>query len=392
MSNNKYYFPLHLDGGNRGCEGIAKGTSVILDVNRTQLIGLCTNTSLDQRLGIDKYVSLYPSYGLSFLDRIKRRIFSFLNHDIDKRILYDYHLQYDSFLDCIKGNDMMLSTGGDMLCYVNNQVNYTNNKLHERGVKTILWGCSMGPENLTPEKENTLRNFSLVYARESLSFRFFKELGLKNVVCYPDPAFVLKSESVTLPDIFDHGYVIGVNLSNYTVGDYNLNTEFGQEVRILLDYIFKQTSYQVLLIPHVLWADQDDRIIARNVAEEYSTFSDRLSILDSEKLNYQQIRFVISKCHAFIGGRTHAVISAYSTAVPTIALGYSIKSKGIAKDLDLSDEYVVDSKNIKKKGVLLGAFMSLDNDYMKIKEHLHSFIPQYIARTKEIKTLIEKEI
>ena len=390
MKNNKFYFPLHLNGGNRGCEGIAKGTALILDVDRTQLVGLCTNTILDRRLGIEKYLYLFPFNGLSLLDKIKRRIYSYLIHDNDKRIQFDYHLQYDSFLDSIQENDIMLSTGGDMLCYVNNQVNYTNNKLHERGVRTILWGCSMGPENLTPEKEETLHNFSLIYARESLSYEFFKGLGLKNVVCFPDPAFVLNPECVTLPDLFNHGAVIGINLSNYTVGDYNLNTEFGKEIRILLDYIFNQTSYQILLIPHVLWADQDDRIIARNVAEEYSAFSERLSILDSEKMNYQQIRFIISKCHLFIGGRTHAVISAYSTEVPTIALGYSIKSHGIAKDIGLPDEYVVDSKNIKNRGVLLDSFKTLENDYRKIKEHLHSFMPQYIRRTKDIKKIIKE--
>ena len=26
----KYYFPIHLDGGNRGCEAIAKGTAMLL--------------------------------------------------------------------------------------------------------------------------------------------------------------------------------------------------------------------------------------------------------------------------------------------------------------------------------------------------------------------------
>ena len=58
MKNNKFYFPLHLNGGNRGCEGIAKGTALILDVDRTQLVGLCTNTILDRRLGIEKYLYL----------------------------------------------------------------------------------------------------------------------------------------------------------------------------------------------------------------------------------------------------------------------------------------------------------------------------------------------
>ena len=39
----KFYFPVHLDGGNRGCEGIAKGTAAILGEPKENLIGLCRN-------------------------------------------------------------------------------------------------------------------------------------------------------------------------------------------------------------------------------------------------------------------------------------------------------------------------------------------------------------
>lgn len=92
---------------------------------------------------------------------------------------------------------------------------------------------------------------------------------------------------------------------------------------------------------------QDDRIISNLIKEKYH--SDRISILDSNSLNYCQIRFVISKCRCFIGARTHSVISAYSTCTPAIALGYSIKSKGIAKDLNMPQNTVVNSANIKKE-------------------------------------------
>lgn len=46
----KIYFPIHLDGGNRGCEAIAKGTAEILGLPKEQLIGLCRNIELDKRL------------------------------------------------------------------------------------------------------------------------------------------------------------------------------------------------------------------------------------------------------------------------------------------------------------------------------------------------------
>ena len=55
----------------------------------------------------------------------------------------------------ITKDDLVPFTGGDKLCYDDNEIIYINNWLHAKGIKTILWGCSMGPENLTPEKEET---------------------------------------------------------------------------------------------------------------------------------------------------------------------------------------------------------------------------------------------
>ena len=391
---HKYYIPLHLDGNNRGCEGIAKGTAMILGKQKDDLVGLCTNIPLDKKLNIDQFVTLVASRRRTLLFRIVNRIYyevlKFFTTDnlILSSIIYFY--DYHFFIKRMNKGDVMLSTGGDLMCYVDNQVITTSASAKRQGAKTILWACSMGKNNLTPRKEKALRGFDLIYARETLSFEFFKSLGLKNVICYPDPAFILQPEETDLPICFTKGQVIGVNLSNYTVGAYDLNTPFGREVKTFLNYIFKSTSYQVLLIPHVMWKGQDDRIISKAVIDEYNLFADRITILNSEDLNYLQIRYVISQCHAFIGGRTHAVISAYSTYVPTIALGYSIKSRGISKDLDIPDKYVLDSKHVNNENELLNAFLDLEVNVEEFKKHLSGVIPEYIGRTKDIKSIIEK--
>lgn len=387
----KFYFPIHLNGGNRGCEGIAKGTAQLLSVPKERLIGLCSDVRLDTSLHIDNVVTLQEKRRLSVGFRVINKFYtvflSLFRIDNYRASCFSYNYLYKTFLRQMKKGDIMVSTGGDMLCYHDNEVVYTTMLAKKQGVKTVLWGCSMGKENLSERKLDTLRNFDLIYARESLSCDFFKSLGLNNVFCFPDPAFVLKAEKAPIPYCFKKGDVIGLNLSNYTVGAFNLDSPFGKEVRKLLDYIFNNTEYQVLLIPHVLWKEQDDRIISKSVVEEYSRFSDRITVLDSGSMNYLQIRYVISKCVIFIGGRTHAVISAYSMSVPTIALGYSIKSIGIAKDLGVSD-YVVDTKHI-KNGVLLNMFESLVNNLQQINTHLTSFMPEYIGRARGIKQILD---
>lgn len=386
----KYFFPVHLNGGNRGCEGIAKGTAKILNEPAYSLIGLCTDVAIDRQLGIDQCVTLQQPRTPSLLFRVSNRLnvqFKKMRHcDEYDQSEYSRKYVYGAFVEQMSSHDILVSTGGDMMCYNDNFVIYTALEAKRRGCKTILWGCSMGPQNLTPRKEEALRNFDLIYARETLSRDFFLSLGLKNVICYPDPAFALEPSSTELPTCFSKGKVIGINLSNLTMGAFNLNTPFGKEVRNLLDYILQKTDYQILLIPHVTWKGQDDRLLANVVRDEYQETADgRISILNIDNLNYLQIRYIISQCYIFIGGRTHAVISAYSTCTPAIALGYSIKSKGIAHDLGISEDYVVDSKSKTLNGQLLDAFKQTDKKQSDIKSQLKRVIPGYREQTKLIK-------
>ena len=377
----KYYFPIHLDGGNRGCEAIAKSSAILLGERPEHIFGYCRNVALDTQLGVGEYLTLVPCTRDSYVvDRFLAALNKFFHTAKTQkwRLLYPYK----SFLRRITQEDVVISTGGDMLCYDNNEVVYTNDSLHQRGVKTILWGCSMGPENQTKEKLDTLSRFSLIYARESLTYEYFKSLGLKHLCLLPDPAFILEPQSFPLPPYFMEDNIIGLNISNYVMGGMSVDGAFGQEVLGLIDYILEETTYHILFVPHVTWNDgvvnQDDRQMARIVSVHFGN-PDRLHTLDIDSLNYCQIRYAISKCRMFIGARTHAVISAYSMCVPTIALGYSIKSRGIAKDLGLDERLVVNSKNF-TKGALLSSFAYLMEHETTVRQHLQNIMPEYRQR------------
>lgn len=388
----KFYFPIHLDGGNRGCEGIAKGTALILNETKANLVGLCRNIPLDTQLGIANFITLIPYKTLTLHEKVYNKIIKVLKIlHIGRHLKYKEVDQMRLFLRYVSSDDIMVSTGGDMMCYDDSSPSISSVKLaKERGIKTVLWGCSMGKENLTPKKEIALKNFSLIYARETLSYTFFKSIGLENVICFPDPAFVLDSEICILPDCFSRTEeIVGLNLSNFIIGNNDLNTPFGDEVRKMLSYIFDHTDMHVLLVPHVMWQGQDDRFICNVIVSEFKNYSSRISVLDSERRNYLQIRYVISKCHSFIGARTHAVISAYSTCVPAIALGYSIKSKGIAKDLHLPDELVVDTVHEIKPGQLLKSFLYLEANYSTIKSHLQEIMPAYKKKAYQVREFVK---
>lgn len=383
----RMFFPIHLDGGNRGCEAIAKGTALILKERKENLIGLCTNIELDHRLKVNDYITLQPMRKKNITFRIKNKMYKSIIHDEWKRKSFIYRYDYSSFLNQMNKEDIMISTGGDMMCYDENQVIYTVDYLHKRGIHSILWGCSIGENNLTPRKLDALRKFSVIYARETLTQEVLSNHHIDNVVVFPDPAFALDPSPCQLPICFSQGEVIGINLSNYVMGGFDLNSTFAREVDALVKYILQSTDYHILLIPHVMWQNQDDRIISALIKEKYE--SDRISILNSDTLNYCQIRYVISKCHCFIGARTHAVISAYSTCTPSIAIGYSIKSRGIAKDIGMPEDTLVDSVNI-KGGQLLDSFKYTIAHLENMKRLLKINMPIYRKKTWEASMVINE--
>lgn len=376
----KFHLLMHIDGGNRGCEAITESTAILLKEPAEKIIAYTRNGKLDSFLGLNKYCTLI-SAKVGILYKIVRKILLLI---VKKQKLRN-QIAYHSFLPHmkkIKPDDIFLSTGGDMMCYVDNEVIFTNNYLHDKGVKTILWGCSMGLENATPAKMDTLKKFSAIYARESLSFDFFCRMNLKNVFLLPDPAFVLKPRPCNIPSVFNENYVVGINLSNYILKDNSLESNKAKQVLELINHILEKTKYHILFIPHVFWKEQNDIVVCNMVKAKLNN-NPRISILNSELLNYCEIRYVISKCKFFVGARTHSVISAYSMMVPTIALGYSIKARGIAKDIGMPEKLVVDFRENLKNSILLDAFLYLENNESQIRSILSQNIPPYVKQLEE---------
>ena len=381
----KYFFPIHLDGGNRGCEAIARGTVEILNLKKEDYIGLCTDVSLDSRLGLDSICSLQRAKPLNIFKRIFNKIYRISLGELPSSLKYGQH--YDYFLNQTTKDDVCLITGGDMLCYGNNELNYIVNQLHSRKIPVILWGCSFGKENLTPEKEIILKKFSAITARESLTFSYLvSDLKIKNVSLYPDPAFVLKPQPTELPDYFKEN-VLGINISNFVSKDSMKDNGFFRHFIDFIDYVLKKTELTVVLIPHVFWRGQDDREVCNMVKGRFAD-NNRILIFDTERLNYCQIRFAISKCTYFIGARTHAMISAYSTCTPALALGYSIKSKGIAKDLELDERLVVDYRSVTSANDLIERFKYLMDNRDDIKKHLQCFMQEYIKKAQSSRIVL----
>ena len=94
------------------------------------------------------------------------------------------------------------------------------------------------------------------------------------------------------------------------------------------------------------------------------------------------------KTYFFIGARTHATIAAYSSGVPTLVVGYSIKAKGIAKDIfGTYENYVVPVQNLKLENDLLDNFKWIIKNEKSIKNHLNQVIYSYNKSKKSSEIL-----
>lgn len=384
----KYYFPIHLDAGNRGCEAIDRGTVKILECKKNEYIGFCTDINLDYFLQLGVINTLIPAPSFDFKFRLKTKITRMLTKKKEYNDAF-FFVKYTSFLRRISLGNLCFITGGDMFCYGDNELNYIIDQMAKRRIPTVLWGCSFGPENLTPAKMKALKQLTAITARESLTYEYFvNELKIKKVKLVADPAFTLLPQKCDLPEYFLEN-VIGINLSNFTSEEYSDDNEFFKAFMVFIEYIISNTELTIVLIPHVFWKGQDDRIVCSLIKEKASN-PKRIQTLNTEIMNYCQIRYAISKCRYFIGARTHAMISAYSTCTPSIALGYSIKSRGIAKDLGLDERLVIDYHNVKNAEEIIESFKYMVQHEEQIRSHLQSVMPEYVKKAYSAKEVIEK--
>ena len=144
----------------------------------------------------------------------------------------------------------------------------------------------------------------------------------------------------------------------------------------------------VALIPHVIWDDSDDRIPLIQLYERYKE-SGRILLIENQACS--SLKYVISQCRFFVGARTHATIAAYSSCVPTLVVGYSVKARGIARDLFGDEEkYVLPVQTITRNDNLLEKFRWIFQNEEVIKKQLICQIPKFIKKSLVAKDYVER--
>ena len=369
----KLYY--HAGSLNHGCEAIVRATQKIIGGKQ---ILYTQNMEADLKYGLDECISIKcenTEYALNKKERICAAISFKIRHT---DYLYYKYLRKNFFSE-VNRADVYLSIGGDNYCYAGKDVlGYYNLIIHEKKAKTVLWGCSFEPKDMNESIARDIARYDAIFARESLSYDILKRVN-PDTYLFPDPAFQLDLINLPLPENFKENNTVGINVSPLIMKSEPEEGITKRNYQNLIDYIVKNTDLNIALIPHVVEVGNDDREPLESLYQQFSK-TGRVCLIDD--CNCMELKGFIARCRFFVGARTHATIAAYSSCIPTLVVGYSIKAKGIAKDIfGTYKNYVLPVQSLEEDDDLINSFQWLMKNEKSIKNHLIKIMPEYKERS-----------
>lgn len=303
--------------------------------------------------------------------------------------------------------DLLLSIGGDnytldydlasLALYVG-----VAERARRRGVPVALWGASVGPFDILPgvrrRMARHLDQLQLITVRESLSRAVLQDLlpAQAGACLEPvaDPAFCLEPEPADLESCWPRssGTVLGLNLSPLILqrSSKQPRERLLSLAAAFVERLVIQEGVRVLLIPHVSARDERGRITqalperlddAQLMDELIQRLPPTPRVARLPTWNAAKIKYAVAHCDLFMGARTHAVIAALSSGVPAVALSYSLKSRGIHRDLLGDEDSVVPASDLSAES-LLQAFVDLRARQTPQRETLHARLPRWKLRAQ----------
>lgn len=269
----------------------------------------------------------------------------------------------------------------------------------------ILLGHSIGPFKTHEERKvfmRAMQDVPLITTRENLSLQYVREMNLKNtrVELTADPAFCFQGADKETVDRMWEGYqlphdspVLGLAISQgiafYAKTSYKTHFE---AITKLTHYATKELGFHVVLIPHVYerYVNNDDRIICTQVYRALG-FPRDVSLITMDH-SAEEIKGIIGRCKLVVAERIHAAIASLSQAVPTLVVGYSVKARGILRDIfgsQAEQDYLIPIDLVTDQ-LLKSHVKKLWEQRDDIVHHLTSTIPSIQDRAKYNFSLVQE--
>lgn len=371
----------HGGSGNRGCEAIVRSTTALF-AGKAQafLVSDAPQEDRVQRLdGVHRVVSsIISPYSL-------RRVINAIGFRLGMPREQEVARKYGPTLDTGKRSGICLSIGGDTYCYGHQEhLQVINRRLRRAGRPMVLWGCSVEPDILCGETLEDLRAYDLIVARESITEQAMLGVGLP-VIRWCDPAFTMDMEALPLPPAWREGRTVGINVSPLILSRAKDQEKTLRAFEGLVRHILETSDCAVALIPHVFWAHDNDMDALGSIKARFEQEPRVFILPQAETLTAPQVKGYISRLCALVTARTHASVAGYSTAVPTLVIGYSVKARGIARDIFGREEgHLIPVQELDGEGQLIAAYEAMRLRADEERAFLRERMPAYTAGHEEI--------
>ena len=380
----KYFLFNHEGSKNHGCEAIVRGSmNIIENSDEKAEFVLSSNNPSDDEILNNITVKAARTRALTKVEKLIAAV----DLKINNSETYALQKMYSPIVSDAEDCDVCLSVGGDTYCYGDNHgIQVLTRELKKRGKKTVLWGASIGAEDLSERKLESLRDFDAIFTREPITYELLKANGANdNIYLFSDPAFCMERVEVEPIDGFTRENTLGFNISPLVASGDPRKKEIAED---FLRFVFENTTMKVLLVPHVVEENNNDYDFMKPIFEKFE-HTGRIAILPPD-LEARQYKGYIAGTRFFVGARTHSTIAAYSSGVPTIALGYSVKARGIAKDIFGEEKYVLDIKAMTDYEELRDEFLKLLENENEIRRELMKSIPLRMRSAMEAGEMLQK--
>ena len=306
-------------------------------------------------------------------------------------------------LDALESADLVVSCSGG---YLNGTATFSGDlsvyctvapiTLAERlSVPVICAPQSVGPFGHERQRRSVMRALlaaNLVLVREDVSYALVESMGvappqLRRAV---DSAFAFRpGSSDGWRDRLSLGpdeIVVGMTARVWLPPARQETLE--RTLAELIDHVQRDPKFRVVLIPQNTSAlvGEDDRDVNRRIAGYCR--GGRAPVLVEARCDPTEITGLYASLDFLVGMRFHSVIFALTSYVPSIAIEYHYKSRGIMRDLGL-EEWVLGLDDITENeiSVLFDRLVLHQQDY---DAQLRRVLPAYIEQADEVSELLKR--
>ncbi|MCD6576187.1 MAG: polysaccharide pyruvyl transferase family protein [Nanoarchaeota archaeon] len=320
------------------------------------------------------------------------RIYKLLTKE--EKLAIDKYISADIIISC--GGGFLLGGFGSVIHLLNIFFGILLKK------PVVIYAQSIGPfysKILIMFARYVLNRVTLITVREKVSLEYLKKMKVKKeAILVADAAFSLPNPSSSDIASISKRYDLPKKRVGLTVRYWKFPHSKDKKERIenyintiarFIDFLWVKYKMHTVFIPQVILTPSvksvniekysDDREIASLIKTRVKHKSKFIII--KEDLSPLEIKALIGGMDYFVGTRMHSNIFALSMYVPTIAIEYLPKTRGIMRMLNL-EEYVIPIDKV-SLNILKDKFEQLLHNKTKIKEKLRKNIPKVKKLSKK---------